>query len=86
MAAGAVGPRTFTLRTTPQRIVEVGDLWQGVEGQPSGLGGALTKLETQLTEEDWREAHAASTRRPTSRQKQRQSQPGRARVSNRPTR
>jgi bifunctional non-homologous end joining protein LigD len=67
VAGRAAGPRSFTLRTTARRIAEVGDLWQGMETERSGLAGALAKLEAQLTEEDWREAHAASTRRPTSR-------------------
>jgi DNA primase len=75
VAEGAAGPRSFTLRTMPARIAEVGDLWQRMESQRSALGAALAKLEAQLTDEDWREAHAASTRRPTSRKV------GRARTS-----
>jgi len=30
VASGAVGPQTFTLQTMPQRLAEVGDLWQGL--------------------------------------------------------
>lgn len=31
--SGAVGPRTFTLRSMAQRITSVGDLWSNMEGQ-----------------------------------------------------
>lgn len=64
---GATGPRTFTLRAMPARLAEVGDLWAGMDARASSLRGATAKLETMLTEEDWREALAASTRRPVSR-------------------
>ena len=63
----AVVPRTFTLRTMPARIAAVGDLWAGIEGRRSSLGGALKTLEGLLTDDDWKESMAATTRRPTSR-------------------
>jgi bifunctional non-homologous end joining protein LigD len=63
----AVGPRTFTLRTLAARLAEVGDLWLGMEGKRCSLRGPMAALERLLTEEDWREALAATTRRPTSR-------------------
>src|SRR3954470_15731635 len=63
----AVAPRTFTLRTMPARIAAVGDLWTGIEGRRCSLGGALKTLEGLLTDDDWKEAMAATTRRPTSR-------------------
>ncbi|HVV50824.1 MAG TPA: non-homologous end-joining DNA ligase [Polyangia bacterium] len=69
VAGGAAGPRTFTLRAMSRRIAEVGDLWNELASRRSGLAGALARLEAQLTEEDWREAHAASTRRPASRKR-----------------
>jgi len=81
VAGGAVGPRSFTLRSTPARIAEVGELWQGLENQRRALPGALAKLEAHLTEEDWREAHAAATRRPTSRKKTSESRTSGATVS-----
>lgn len=69
--AGAVGPRTFTLRTMAARIGEVGELWSGMLDGPAGagrsLGEARAKLQTMLTDADWSEALAASTRRPVSR-------------------
>jgi bifunctional non-homologous end joining protein LigD len=65
----AAGPRTFTLRAMADRIVEVGDLWQGMESHRRSLQGPLDALEGLLTEKDWVEAMAASTRRPTSRRK-----------------
>jgi len=64
---GTVGPRTFTLRTMPARIGDVGDLWQEIEGRRCALRDPLTALERLLTDDDWREALAATTRRPTSR-------------------
>ena len=60
-------PRTFTLRTMPARIAAVGDLWAGIEGRRCSLGAALKTLEGLLTEDDWKESMAATTRRPTSR-------------------
>jgi bifunctional non-homologous end joining protein LigD len=64
---GAVGPRTFTLRTMAARLGEVGELWSDLDDRRCSLRGALAKLETTLTDEDWSEALAASTRRPVSR-------------------
>jgi bifunctional non-homologous end joining protein LigD len=62
-----VGPRTFTLRTMAARIADVGDLWAAMDRQPRSLQAATIALHGLLTEEDWSEALAASTRRPTSR-------------------
>jgi bifunctional non-homologous end joining protein LigD len=63
----AVGPRTFTLRAMADRIAEVGDLWLGMDGHGRSLHGPTAALQRLLTKEDWAEALAASTRRPTSR-------------------
>src|SRR6185369_15378240 len=63
----AVAPRTFTLRTMAARIAEVGDLWLGLERRARSLRGPVAALQGLLTEDEWREALAASTRRPTSR-------------------
>jgi hypothetical protein len=49
------------------RIGEVGDLWRAMQAQRQSLHGPMAKLERLLTEQDWSEALAASTRRPTSR-------------------
>jgi hypothetical protein len=49
------------------RLAEVGDLWQGIAGHQQSLQGPITALQGLLTEADWTEAMAASTRRPTSR-------------------
>jgi bifunctional non-homologous end joining protein LigD len=70
-----VGPRTFTLRTMADRLREVGDLWAGFEGQRRSLAGAMTGLQRLLSEEEWNEAVAASTRRPVSRKEARKSTP-----------
>jgi bifunctional non-homologous end joining protein LigD len=64
---GAVGPRTFTLRTMAARIGAVGELWSGMGDRRCSLGEAITKLQAMLTDADWSEAMAASARRPVSR-------------------
>lgn len=66
---GAVGPRTFTLRTMAARVGEVGDLWQALGDDRQPLHGAFAALDGDglLSEHDWSEAGAASTRRPVSR-------------------
>jgi bifunctional non-homologous end joining protein LigD len=72
-----VAPRTFTLRTMPARIAEVGELWLSLEQTRRSLDGPLAALQRLLTEEDWNEALAASTRRPVSRTAGRKSAGGR---------
>src|SRR5579871_6542969 len=74
---GSVAPRTFTLRTMPARLAEVGDLWRDLAGQARPLTEPLARLEKLLTQHDWDEALAATTRRPVSRK--RTSAPGGAR-------
>ena len=64
---GIVGPRTFTLRTMAARIRDVGEIWSGMDDRRCSLHDATAKLQTMLTDADWREALAASTRRPMSR-------------------
>jgi bifunctional non-homologous end joining protein LigD len=41
---GAVGPRTFTLRTMPQRIATVGDLWADMLKSKRSLGKPMERL------------------------------------------
>ena len=62
-----VGPRTFTLRTMPERIRAGDDPWRGMASTRCSLRDPLAALERLLTEADWNEAMAATTRRPTSR-------------------
>jgi bifunctional non-homologous end joining protein LigD len=69
--SAAVGPQTFTLTTMSRRLAEHGDLWQSMSDQRASLGAALPALEKMLSDDDWKEALAASTRRPTSRKKKR---------------
>jgi bifunctional non-homologous end joining protein LigD len=64
---GDVGPQTFTLRTMAARTAEAGDLWRAVHDEGRSLRAPLAELERLLTDEDWKEALAATTRRPTSR-------------------
>ena len=62
-----VAPQTFTLRTMAARIGDVGDLWSDMDDRRCSLRDATAKLQGLLTEADWNEALAASTRRPVSR-------------------
>jgi len=73
----AVGPQTFGLRNMAARLSEVGDLWGELDQRASSLRAPTSALERLLTEEDWREAQAAATRRPVSRRaKARPKKPG----------
>jgi len=63
----AVGPQTFTLRNMAARLSEAGDLWGETAGRACSLRAPMSALERLLTEDDWREAQAAVTRRPVSR-------------------
>jgi bifunctional non-homologous end joining protein LigD len=67
----SVRPQTFTLRTVPERVAEVGELWSTLETERRPLKAAVTALQRLLTEEDWNQAVAASTRRPKSRRTRR---------------
>jgi hypothetical protein len=49
------------------RIADAGDLWSGLDQRRCSLRQATEKLRGLLTDDDWSEALAASTRRPTSR-------------------
>jgi bifunctional non-homologous end joining protein LigD len=42
---GEVGPRTFTLRTMPSRIAEVGDLWSGMRRRGRSLRRPMERLQ-----------------------------------------
>lgn len=64
---GTVQPQTFGLRAMARRLAEVGDLWLEIERQQTAL--PVAALEGLLTEADWKEAAAASTRRPKARSK-----------------
>jgi bifunctional non-homologous end joining protein LigD len=66
---GLVAPRTFTLRTMSQRLAEVGDLWSDMlpAEHRCSLERASARLRELLTDDDLKEALAASTRRPAPR-------------------
>jgi bifunctional non-homologous end joining protein LigD len=71
LESGAVGPQTFTLRTMGARLAEVGDLWRSLPDSPHSLRDAMAALERLLTDDDWKESLAATTRRPVSRKRPR---------------
>ncbi len=64
---GAAQPQSFTLRSLPERLATHGDLWGDITAHARALAEPLARLQALLTEEDWREAAAATTRRPRSR-------------------
>jgi bifunctional non-homologous end joining protein LigD len=78
---GTVDPQTFGLGNMERRLAEVGDLWQAIEQQQTSLRGPMATLEGMLTEADWAEAGAASTRRPKSRAAGKTTAPGTRRSS-----
>ena len=51
------------------KIGEVGDLWRDIGERRHSLRGPMDSLERLLTEDDWKEALAATTRRPVSRKR-----------------
>ena len=67
--SGTVGPQAFTLPTMSQRLADRGDLWRTMSAERVSLRAALPALERMLSEEDWKESLAASTRRPSSRKR-----------------
>jgi bifunctional non-homologous end joining protein LigD len=69
---GVVGPRTFTLRTMAQRVADVGDLWVDMHSDRQSLQRPMVELRGLLTEADWNEAMAASTRKPAARKARQQ--------------
>jgi bifunctional non-homologous end joining protein LigD len=44
LEAGTVGPRSFTLRTMPARVAEVGDLWADMRKRRRSLGRPIERL------------------------------------------
>jgi len=44
VAAGAITPRQFTLKTMPKRVDTVGDLWSNLYDSPQSLDRAVEKL------------------------------------------
>jgi DNA primase len=64
---GEVRPQTFTLRSMPERLARAGEVWADLHANAQSLAAPLAHVESMLTEEDWTQARAASTRRPRTR-------------------
>jgi bifunctional non-homologous end joining protein LigD len=64
---GSITPTGITLRGMERRLGEHGDLWSDLHQRPHALDGAREKLSALLTEQDWAESLAASTRKPKAR-------------------
>jgi bifunctional non-homologous end joining protein LigD len=67
LEVGAVAPQTFKLKTMAQRLAQAGDIWAELHAHEQSLAKPLKQVEGMLTEEDWSQARAASTRRPRTR-------------------
>lgn len=67
---GNIGPEDVRLRTMNERLARIGDVWAELRTHEQPLAGPLARVEGMLTEPDWQDAHAASTRRPRSRKAQ----------------
>jgi len=57
-----VGPQSFRLRSMAERLARVGDVWADLHAHEQPLGAPLERVESMLTDADWQEARAASTR------------------------
>jgi bifunctional non-homologous end joining protein LigD len=69
LESAAIGPHTFTLRSMPGRVAEVGELWADLPTRKQSLVEPLARLRGQLSEQDWNEARAASSRKPGARKR-----------------
>jgi bifunctional non-homologous end joining protein LigD len=49
--SGAVGPRSFTLRTVPERVATIGDLWSQMKKRARSLGRAQERLQRLMSAE-----------------------------------
>jgi bifunctional non-homologous end joining protein LigD len=67
LESGAATPRAFRLREMAARVASVGDLWSDLHAHEQSLSEPLARVQSMLTEVDWNEAHAATTRRPRTR-------------------
>ena len=64
---GAIGPRSLTLKTLPERLARVGDVWAELHAHGQSLAAPLERLRGMLTEADWSQSRAAATRKPRAR-------------------
>jgi bifunctional non-homologous end joining protein LigD len=64
---GEAAPQQFKLRDMAARLARSGDLWSDLHADARALAGPLEQVRGMLTDADWAEARAATTRRPRSR-------------------
>jgi bifunctional non-homologous end joining protein LigD len=64
-----LAPQGVTLRTMPERVAHVGDLWAELYAHGHSLEGPLERVQAMLSPEEWDESLAAITRRPKPRKK-----------------
>lgn len=69
VSSGAIAPQTVGLRTMAARLAELGDIWKPMHDSAQSLAAPLAALESMLSEPDWQELRAATTRRPFSRKR-----------------
>jgi bifunctional non-homologous end joining protein LigD len=68
-----IGPQQFQLRTMAERLARIGDVWAELTTHEQSLAAPFERVQGMLTEADWQEARAASTRRPRARSAPRRS-------------
>lgn len=57
---GEAGPRTFTLRSMPERLAAVGDLWSDLPAHGQTLRGPIEQLRGMLPEQEWLQSSDAA--------------------------
>jgi bifunctional non-homologous end joining protein LigD len=73
LESGAATPQAFRLRAMAERVASIGDVWSDLHANEQSLSAPLERVQSMLTEADWHEAHAATTRRPRTRKAPRRS-------------
>jgi len=64
---GLAAPQHFRLRGMAERLAALGDVWSELHAGAQPLAEPLARAQAMLTEADWEEARAATTRRPRPR-------------------
>jgi bifunctional non-homologous end joining protein LigD len=66
---GQAEPQSFRLRTLPERVQRIGDLWAELPARGQPLAAPLARIEAMLSPAEWEESMAAITRRPKPRKR-----------------
>jgi bifunctional non-homologous end joining protein LigD len=69
LEAGSAAPQSFSSKSVPRRVAELGDLWASLHTHGQSLAAPLERLQRLLSPTDWEESLAATTRRPKPRKR-----------------